>query len=201
MKSIENTNRSVLKELEIAQKQLKEFEKFPSENPNPILRFDSDSRLVYNNSASEDHFIYDFNLEEKIVVDPCLQRILSEAKEINNSHSHIEKKNGRTYSIKSKYVREIDVVNIYASDISEFVRQVDENEESLIQLKNEIQKQKEFYEFILNNLPADVAVFDKNHKYVYVNPRGIKNKKVRDFIIGRDDFEYAKFKNIPEDCF
>ena len=199
MKSIENTNSSVIKELEIAQKQLKEFEKFPSENPNPILRFDSDSRLVYNNSASEDHFIFDFNLEEKIVVDPCLQRILNQAKEINNSHSHIEKKNGRTYSIKSKYVREIDVVNIYASDISEFVRRVDENEESLIQLKNEIQKQKEFYEFILNNLPADVAVFDKNHKYVYVNPRGIKNKKVRDFIIGKDDFEYAKFKNIPED--
>ena len=199
MKSIEKTNSYMNKELEIAQKQLKEFKKFPSENPNPILRFDSDSRLVYNNSASEDHFIYDFNLEEKIVVDPCLQRILSQAKEVNNSHSHIEKKNGRTYSIKSKYVREIDVVNIYASDISEFVRRVDENEESLIQLKNEIQKQKEFYEFILNNLPADIAVFDKNHKYVYVNPRGIKNKKVRDFIIGKDDFDYAKFKNIPED--
>ena len=199
MKSIENKNNSILKELETAQKKLKEFEKFPSENPNPILRFDSDSRLVYNNLASEDHFINDFNLEEKIVVDPCLIRILSQAKEINNSHSHIEKKNGRTYSIKSKYVKEIDVVNIYASDISEFVRQVDENEESLIQLKNQIQIQKEFYEFILNNLPADIAVFDKNHKYVYVNPRGIRNKKTRDFIIGKDDFEYAKFKNIPED--
>ena len=56
-----------------------------------------------------------------------------------------------------------------------------------------------FYEFILNNLPADVAVFDKKHKYVYVNPRGVRNKKVRDFIIGKDDFEYAQFKNIPED--
>ena len=199
MKNSQQQNDSALKELERAQKKLREFEKFPSENPNPILRFDSNSFLIYNNLASEDFFITDFNLEDKKVIDSRLKRILNQAKNIKESHSHIEKKNGRTYSIKSRYIPDIDVVNIYASDISEFVQQVEENEESLIRLKNEIQKQKEFYEFILNNLPADVAVFDKKHKYVYVNPRGIKNKKIRDFIIGKDDFAYAQFKNIPED--
>ncbi len=53
--------------------------------------------------------------------------------------------------------------------------------------------QKSFYEKIINTIPVDIAVFDKNHKYLFVNPSGIKDKKKRKFIIGKDDFEYAKF--------
>ena len=52
--------------------------------------------------------------------------------------------------------------------------------------------QKSFYEKIINTIPVDIAVFDKNHKYLFVNPSGIKDKKKRKFIIGKDDFEYAE---------
>ena len=51
MKSIDDKDKYVLKEPENAQKQLKEFEKFPSENPNAILRFDSELYLVHDNLA------------------------------------------------------------------------------------------------------------------------------------------------------
>lgn len=61
--------------------------------------------------------------------------------------------------------------------------------------KEQIKQQKDFYETILNNLPTDVVVFDSNHKYIYVNPIAIKNKELRKFIIGKDDFEYAKHLN------
>jgi hypothetical protein len=30
-----------------------------------------------------------------------------------------------------------------------------------------------------------------NHKYLYINPVAIKNKELREYIIGKDDFEYA----------
>ena len=52
--------------------------------------------------------------------------------------------------------------------------------------------QKSFYEKIINTIPVDIAVFDKDHKYLFVNPSGIKDKKKRKFIIGKDDFEYAE---------
>ncbi|MFX8999843.1 PAS domain-containing protein, partial [Acinetobacter baumannii] len=45
--------------------------------------------------------------------------------------------------------------------------------------ENAIQEQKKFYETILNNIPADIAVFDNQHRYLFVNPKSIKNKEVR----------------------
>jgi PAS domain S-box-containing protein len=62
-------------------------------------------------------------------------------------------------------------------------------------LFNQINLLKEFYEKILNTIPVDIAVFDENHKYIFVNPSGIKNNELREFIIGKDDFEYNKHLN------
>lgn len=62
-----------------------------------------------------------------------------------------------------------------------------------METQQKILKQKEFYESILDKLPTDVAVFDKNHKYIYLNQYAIKNKELRKFIIGKDDFEYAHY--------
>jgi signal transduction histidine kinase len=53
---------------------------------------------------------------------------------------------------------------------------------------------KEFYESILNNIPADIVVFDADHKYLFANPGAIKNNELRRFIIGKDDFEYAAYR-------
>jgi len=54
--------------------------------------------------------------------------------------------------------------------------------------------QKKFYESILLNIPADIAVFDKDHKYLFVNKRAIKNDEIREWIVGKDDFDYVKFR-------
>jgi signal transduction histidine kinase len=62
--------------------------------------------------------------------------------------------------------------------------------------KQKIEDQKQFYEFILNNLPADIAVFSPDHKYLFINPVAIKNNELRNFMIGKDDFEYCEFKGI-----
>ena len=67
------------------------------------------------------------------------------------------------------------------------------NQTNIITL--ELDKQKEFYENILNKIPTDIAVFDANHRYVFVNPGAIKNDELRQYIIGKDDFEYAAYRN------
>lgn len=60
-------------------------------------------------------------------------------------------------------------------------------------IKQKLLIQKEFYEKILDQVPTDIAVFDENQKYIYLNTAAIKNDELRAFIIGKDDFEYAKF--------
>jgi PAS domain S-box-containing protein len=59
----------------------------------------------------------------------------------------------------------------------------------------EFNKQRSFYESILNSIPTDIAVFDASHRYLFVNPIGIKNDKLRNWIIGKTDEEYCTYRN------
>jgi len=61
-------------------------------------------------------------------------------------------------------------------------------------LEEALVREKTFNEEILNNLPSDVAVFDLNHRYIFVNTIGIKNPELRKWIIGKDDFEYCEMR-------
>ncbi|TRX22802.1 PAS domain-containing sensor histidine kinase [Flavobacterium franklandianum] len=61
-----------------------------------------------------------------------------------------------------------------------------------IEIQQKILQQKEFYEKILDQVPTDVAAFDQDHRYLYLNQAAIKDNELRKFIIGKDDFEYAK---------
>lgn len=72
-----------------------------------------------------------------------------------------------------------------------FIEYYSDSEEH-IKIQQKLLQEKEFYEKILDRLPTDVAVFDSNSKYIYLNPMAIKNDELRKFIIGKDDFEYAK---------
>lgn len=63
--------------------------------------------------------------------------------------------------------------------------------------QDELLVQKVFYEGIINAIPADIAVFDKDHKYLFVNPTAIKNEDLRKWIIGKDDLDYCKHYDKP----
>jgi len=60
-----------------------------------------------------------------------------------------------------------------------------------------IKKQK-FNEIILNNIPADIAVFDRNHNYLFVNPNGIRDEETRNWLIGKNDFDYCDYKAVDK---
>jgi PAS domain S-box-containing protein len=55
-------------------------------------------------------------------------------------------------------------------------------------------RQQEFYESILALLPVDVAVFDAEHRYLFVNPSGITNPLVRKQVIGMTNAEYFAYR-------
>ncbi len=60
----------------------------------------------------------------------------------------------------------------------------------------EIERQKQFYHSILDNIPADIALFDAQHKYLYVNKTAVKNDELRNWIIGKDDQEYCEYRHL-----
>lgn len=58
-----------------------------------------------------------------------------------------------------------------------------------------LNEQREFYEKILDNIPADIAVFDKDQRYLYVNPKGINDPKLRTSIVGKTEEDYFSLVN------
>jgi len=57
----------------------------------------------------------------------------------------------------------------------------------------------ELLNLILSELPIEIAVLDINFRYLLVNNKAISNTEMRDWIIGKDDFEYCNFrKKNPE---
>ena len=67
--------------------------------------------------------------------------------------------------------------------------------------QTEIERQRFFYEQILNNIPSDIAVFDKDHRYLFVNPQGIRNPELRAWIINKRDEDYCDYRGRPYTVF
>ena len=63
--------------------------------------------------------------------------------------------------------------------------------------KDKILSQKVFYENILHNIPVDIAVFNERHEYVFLNKEAINNDELRQWLVGKTDFDYAQRKGLP----
>lgn len=61
----------------------------------------------------------------------------------------------------------------------------------------ELERQRLFYEDILNNMPADISVFNDRQEYLFVNKHGIKDEALRKWIIGKRDEDYCIYRNRP----
>ena len=73
-------------------------------------------------------------------------------------------------------------------------RQPSQEENNQRRIAEQLDRQKAFYENILNKLPTDIAVFDADHRYLFVNPGAISKEEYRKYIIGKDDYEYAAYR-------
>ena len=192
-KAVLDSIRAKNEELKIAQREIDLIARFPKENPNPIIRLNSDFEISYYNTISEQNFLTDFSFENGRTTDEELLEFLrTTVVENKDTFKIILKRNSRTYNIGLRNIKEHSYINIYAADITDYIEQLQEKERQILGIKN-------FYEFILNNIPSDIAVFDSKHKYLFVNPQGISNEETRKFIIGKDDFDYCRHKGISDE--
>ncbi|MBO2009824.1 PAS domain-containing hybrid sensor histidine kinase/response regulator [Hymenobacter negativus] len=65
------------------------------------------------------------------------------------------------------------------------------------QAEEQMARQQEFYESILNYLPVDIAVFDAEHRHLFINPSSISDPTVRQQILGMTNSEYFAFRQRP----
>lgn len=60
---------------------------------------------------------------------------------------------------------------------------------------NQLKKQLNFYKFIFNEMPTEFAVLSPQWRYMFVNKNSIKDDFVREWIVGKDDYDYCKLRD------
>ncbi|MBF9141474.1 response regulator [Hymenobacter properus] len=64
--------------------------------------------------------------------------------------------------------------------------------------EQKLEEQREFFEFTLNHIPSDIGVFDAEGRYLFVNQSGIKDPVKREWVIGKNNFEYCAQYGYPQ---
>jgi len=77
---------------------------------------------------------------------------------------------------------------IYEKNAS-YEADVHETEDRLI-------NQKKLYERILEQIPIDIATFDKDLRYTYINSTAIKDPEMRQWLLGKTNVEYFTERNL-----
>ncbi len=104
-----------------AQEQIENLAKFPSENPNPVLRIARDGKLLYANDASES-LLNEWNCQVGQIVGEWWRQRVSEAFE-SGSEKRVETEHaGRTLAFAIAPVAEAGYANLYGRDITESKR-------------------------------------------------------------------------------
>jgi len=138
--------------------------------------------------ANYNVFINGIHPEDKAMVNAKLMEAIKNTISFN-IHYRIIKPDGDI-----RIVNDIGNTIVNAEGQNELIRGTIQDVTLRKKIEQEILQQKQFTEDILNNIPADIAVFDKDHNYLYINPTAIADKKLRDWMIGKNDFDYSELK-------
>ena len=96
---------------------IKILEKFPDQNPNPVLRFSEQGVLMYYNESSK-NLVDEWRIKLNEKPDQkILDNFLFLKKDYNMNTFEVIAKN-KTYRLKAVYVEEINCINLYGSDIT-----------------------------------------------------------------------------------
>lgn len=64
------------------------------------------------------------------------------------------------------------------------------------EVEAEIARLENFYRTILDELPADLAVLDRDGRMIYLNPSSVSDPELRTWLIGRTGHDYCRHRGI-----
>jgi signal transduction histidine kinase len=63
-----------------------------------------------------------------------------------------------------------------------------------ILIDKQVEYQEKYFSRILNSLPVEIIVMDEKFKYRFINKEAIKDDHMREWLIGKDDYDYVKYR-------
>ena len=145
-------------ELKQAAAEIGNLAKFPSENPNPVLRISNEGVILYANEVSTDVLeTWRCRVGEKMPAE-CYKRIESAVGSMDVSEFEFKCSNGRIFSATLSPVVDAGYVNVYGLDITERNKDRDEVRESRERLSN-----------VLGSISDGFFAIDKGMMVTYFN--------------------------------
>lgn len=171
---------------------------FPDQNPNPVMRINRDMQIMYANGKAKElltHFQVDDNFTGVDHLSDLVSLLFSGFRA--SFEQEVVTLYNRTFMFSLVYYAEHDFVNIYGFEITNYTNKITQQSTELKELNAKLSAQETFLQSIFDILPADVVLFDKDMTFRFVNRSAIKDDKVREWIIGKTESEYAAFRGIP----
>ncbi len=144
-----------------AEKDVINLSKFPSENPNPVLRIDVEGKILYTNETV-DSLLKENNLSKKQIYNILpknLKKLIKEALKTGKTKSYFEVQvDSRIYSYNLTPIIENQYVNLYGRDITEHK-----------QIEVSLREKDEFNFALFQHNPIETIVTDLEGKVVKCN--------------------------------
>jgi PAS domain S-box-containing protein len=159
--------------------QLRELAAIPDQNPNPLLRLDAAGNASFTNAAARDLYAA-LSAAEATELCERLKALVAEGLRTDAPQQAELSSGGRHFQVTVKPLAAQQYANVYFIDITDryhATRQLDE--------------QRAFYESILNELPTEIAVFDPDQRYCYLNARCMLEPEERQQWLGKSILETA----------
>ena len=175
--------------------------------PFGVVLVDNNDQVLYINSK----FYQLFNIEEtrlatkseqlQEVFEYCIKQNMQKTNSFKSSDEFKEKGTVQEYvfqTAKGSFIEQV-FIPIPKSDYYGGNLWIFSDVTNKVTVETELVIQKKFTEDVLNGIPTDIAVFDKNGNYIFVNPHGIKNEEIRKWIIGKSNYDYYRFKGVSDE--
>ena len=148
--------------------------KFPSENPNPVLRIDREGTLLYANEASA-ALLRDWQLVVGQPAPPVLQQMTLEALAARHGYMLDTEHSQRIISFVANPIVEAGYVNLYGRDVTERV-----------QAEGALRESEARYRHTLDAMLEGCQIIGFDWRYLYLNDVADKhNRRPQTELLGR----------------
>ena len=146
-----------------AQKEIESIAKFPEENPNPVMRFNTEGNMIYSNQGAQVLKQY-WELEKEKTAPEELKKKIEKVLKNNKEEVFVINIEKSTYEVKLTPISTYQYVNLYAVDVT-----------GQLQAEKKLISNEKKFRDIFDNATDSMIIIDFNGEIKEVNKRACEN--------------------------